>query len=50
MWVGKYCIVASQESKDWLNIVTLKMELDSVSEQEEVHSVLVKAGPKSRLL
>lgn len=50
VWVGKNCIVASHESKDWLNIVTLmKMELDSGSEQEEVHSVFVKAGPKSRL-
>lgn len=30
--VRKYCIVASHESKDWLNVVTrMKTELDSVT-------------------
>lgn len=28
----------------------MKIELDSVTRQEEVHNIVVKAGPKSHLL
>lgn len=31
-------------------VVLMKIELDSVTKQEEVHNAVVKAGPKSHLL
>lgn len=49
---GKYCITF-HESKDLIvkitPVVLLKIELDSVTKQEEMHNI-VKAGPKSQLL
>lgn len=31
-------------------VVLMKIELESVTKQEEVHNIVVKAGPKSHLL
>lgn len=31
-------------------VVLMKIEVDSVTKQEEVHNIVVKAGPKSHLL
>lgn len=51
-WAGKYCITF-HESKDLIvkitPVVLVKIELDSVTKQEEMHNI-VKGGPKSQLL